>query len=146
MIRTFTSSDLRSILAIFDRLSPEFFHPNEKVDLERYLGFEIEDYFVWEENGIILASGGINYFPEIKEARISWDLVCPEYQRKGLGMKLMIYRLNQIQRKGGFQNVVVRTSQMAWRFYEKNGFILKEVQNDFWATGYDLYQMTKEVN
>lgn len=145
MIRTYQSNDFESIMAIFDRLCPHYFHIEEKGDLQNYLNSEIEDYFVWEEQGAILAAGGINYFPEAKEARISWDLVHPDSHGKGLGTRLLKHRLNHIAQKPDYHDIVVRTSQMAWQFYEKGGFILSVVVKDYWAPGYDLYYMTKKV-
>jgi ribosomal protein S18 acetylase RimI-like enzyme len=36
---------------------------------------------------------------------------------------------------------MVRTSQHAWRFFEKMGFELQKTEKNFWAPGFDLYQM-----
>lgn len=41
--------------------------------------------------------------------------------------------------------IVVRTTQFGFRFYEKVGFQLENVEKDFWAQGFDLYQMSVEL-
>ena len=35
----------------------------------------------------------------------------------------------------------LRTTQLAFQFYEKMGFELDKTKKDFWAKGFDLYQM-----
>jgi ribosomal protein S18 acetylase RimI-like enzyme len=37
--------------------------------------------------------------------------------------------------------IIVRTSQLAYKFYQKVGFELEKTEKDFWAKGFDLYQM-----
>ena len=37
--------------------------------------------------------------------------------------------------------ITVRTSQLAFGFYEKRGFELKGIEKDYWAEGFDLYRM-----
>jgi ribosomal protein S18 acetylase RimI-like enzyme len=39
------------------------------------------------------------------------------------------------------QTIMVRTTQLVYRFYEKAGFKLVEQQKDYWAEGLDLYRM-----
>lgn len=146
MIRAYRKEDFEAVLSLFDQLSPHFFHPDERIDLENYLGNQVEDYFVWEENGSILASGGLNYFPKQSQIRISWDMVAKDFHGRKIGMQMLHFRLKLAEKRHGYKQVVVRTSQHAWKFYEKAGFELQEQVKDFWASGFDLFLMIKAIN
>ena len=89
----------------------------------------------------MLGSGGINYVDGGKTARISWDLFHPKAQGKGLGSQLTRFRIAEIKKNPAIALIVVRTSQLAFKFYEKIGFQLVSIEKDFWAKGFDLYQM-----
>jgi [ribosomal protein S18]-alanine N-acetyltransferase len=55
--------------------------------------------------------------------------------------KLTQYRINQINENPKIELIVVRTTQLVYKFYEKMGFKLEKVEKDFWAKNFDLYQM-----
>jgi ribosomal-protein-alanine N-acetyltransferase len=143
LIRKYASSDKNAVLEILRANTPQFFAPSEEEDFIEYLDREIEDYFVLQENGKVLACGGINYFPEEETARISWDMVNFSSQGKGIGRKLMQHRISILKNKEEITFIVVRTSQHAHLFYEKMGFDLVIVGEDFWAEEFDLYEMIK---
>ena len=144
MIRPYTLKDKLAILALVKLNTPKYFHPEEEQDLALYLENELEEYFVFEQDGKVLGAGGINYFPEKKEARISWDVVSPAAQGKGIGSQLTQFRIKQAFSNGNVKKLIVRTSQLVYPFYEKQGFTLEKVEKDYWAEGYDLYQMLME--
>lgn len=144
MIRKYNHNDLGKVLEIFRLNTPEYFHPSEETDLRQYLEQEIEDYFVVEAYNQIIASGGINYFPKQKIARISWDVITPHAQGKGVGSELMAHRLNFLLDNPDVEVIVVRTTQKVYLFYEKMGFKLEKMEKDFWAEGFDLYEMSKK--
>ena len=73
--------------------------------------------------------------------KISWDILHPQYQGKSLGSQLLKYRIEKIKVIDSIQKITVRTSQLAYKFYEKQGFELDEVKEDYWAKGFDLYRM-----
>ncbi|WP_247672700.1 GNAT family N-acetyltransferase [Aquimarina sp. MMG016] len=144
-IRPYTPNDKDSVLKLLDLNTPKFFDKTEKESLKKYLDNEVEDYFVVEENNEIIGAGGINYFPTERIARISWDFIKPNMQGKGIGRKLTEYRINKLNNNNEIDLIIVRTSQIAYKFYEKMGFKLVKVEKDFWAKNFDLYQMELKI-
>lgn len=141
MIRPYTPADKPKLIALLRLNTPTYFAEAEESDFAAYLDSFTEDYFVTEEEGKLIGAGGINYFPEDGQARISWDVIHPDLQGKGIGTQLMQHRLKVIKNKPGIYLIVVRTTQLVYKFYEKMGFELEKVEKDFWAPGFDLYQM-----
>jgi len=142
-VRPYTKDDKQQVLALFSLNTPKYFDSAEETDLIHYLENELEDYFVAEEGESIVGAGGLNYFPKENTARISWDFVHPDFHGQGIGQALVRHRLHHLKRLNWVKKVVVRTSQFAYRFYEKMGFELKETKKDYWAPGFDLYLMSQ---
>lgn len=145
MIRPYQTTDREELLALLQLNIPKYFAPSEAADFVEYLDLHREDYFVFEEGGKIIGSGGINYGDEGTQARLSWDFVHPEQQRRGIGKQLTRHRIDEIKKKPKIVSITVRTSQLAFPFYQKLGFDLQQVEKDFWAEGFDLYQMTMSL-
>ncbi|MPQ46845.1 GNAT family N-acetyltransferase [Marinifilum sp. N1E240] len=141
MIRKYAKEDKIKVIELVKLNTPKYFDPSEENDLKNYLDKEVEDYFVVELESVIVGAGGINYFPEEKIARISWDMIHPDYQGKGVGKSLIKYRIDYIKAKNLFKIIEVRTSQLVADFYNKMGFELVNIEKDYWAKDYDLYQM-----
>jgi ribosomal protein S18 acetylase RimI-like enzyme/SAM-dependent methyltransferase len=141
MIRPYHPTDRAALLALLQLHIPRYFAPAEADDFASYLDRELEDYFVFEADGQILGAGGINYFWEEKTARLSWDIVHPGHQGQGIGKALALHRLGIIRSHPGIEQIVVRTTQLAHAFYHQLGFVLEKMEKDYWAPGFDLYQM-----
>lgn len=138
-IRLYRPEDGDTLLKIFKNNTPRYFSPEEETDFMHYLREETDEYYVVESEGKIIGSGGINFFGS-EAARISWDLLHPDYHGFGIGSRLLQYRLSRLKSLG-VRKIVVRTSQLAYEFYAKNGFTLVEVVKDYWAEGFDMYRM-----
>ena len=97
------------------------------------------------QEGAVIGCGGINYEQNINAAVISWDIIHPDYQGKGIGKELLHFRINKIKEKNKYAQIIVRTAQFTFDFYKKAGFKLIEIKKNFWAKGIDLYFMTMQI-
>ncbi len=140
-ISPYTSTHKQTILDLFALNVPQYFASTEYDDLVHYLSHELEDYFVVKHTTKVIGAGGINYKPAQKQGIISWDLLHPTYQRKGIGSMLLKHRLNLLLANKNIDEIVVRTSQMSYPFYAKFGFKTTKTQKDYWAPSIDLYHM-----
>jgi len=133
-----------ALLQLLKLNTPKYFAESEKADYNNYLDHEVESYFVIKHKSGILGAGGINYFEHERLARISWDIVHPEWQGTGIGRHLVSYRMEVLSKRTDLHKVVVRTSQLTYEFYEKMGFELEMIQEHYWAPDLHLYQMSME--
>ncbi|MBC7914537.1 MAG: GNAT family N-acetyltransferase [Pyrinomonadaceae bacterium] len=140
-IRAYKTTDQEAVLNLLRLNTPQYFSTEEENDLVYYLENEIEHYFVIEINQQIVGSGGFNFSGDKTTGKISWDIFHPEFQRKSLGTKLLNYRIQRLQTFKEVKKITVRTSQLAYQFYEKQGFKLLEIVEDYWAKGFHLYTM-----
>ena len=139
-IREYDKPDQPSLLELLRLNTPEYFSPDEENGFIQYLDEEIELYYVVEFEGVIIGCGGIN-FEDPNTGIISWDILHPNYQRKGVGSMLLKYRIDVLKSMRRIKSIKVRTSQLTHEFYQKIGFELQEVKEDYWAKGIDLYSM-----
>lgn len=141
IIRDYKPTDKSILLQIIRDNTPTYFAPEEENDFSDYLDNEVEAYFVVEADGKIVGCGGINLSENKTIGIISWGMIHPDYHGKKIGTALLQYRLNFLKSIESVKQITVRTSQFTYKFYEKNGFELKETKKDFWAKGIDMYYM-----
>lgn len=140
-IRNFEIGDKDNVIKLLKFNIPNFFAITEETDFIKYLEAERELYFVLLFNKKIIGCGGINFESNMTIGKISWDIIHPSHQGKSFGTMLLKHRINLLLNLNSIQKITVRTSQVAYKFYEKNGFELLEVIKDYWAAGFDLYKM-----
>ncbi|WP_297904791.1 GNAT family N-acetyltransferase [uncultured Parabacteroides sp.] len=141
IIREYRTADREAVMNLIRLNIPTYFAAEEELDLARYLDEEVELYYVLLFDGTIVGCGGINFADNRTTGRISWDIVHPAYQGKSLGTRLLRYRIEKLKSIDSIQKITVRTSQLVYKFYEKQGFVLLETQKDYWAAGLDMYKM-----
>ena len=145
MIREYKSIDKNAVLELIRLNIPKYFASSEEDDFSRYLDSEIELYYVLLFDKKLVGCGGINFSDNRMTGKISWDILHPEYQGKSLGTYLLEYRIKKLKSIDSVQRITVRTSQLAYKFYEKRSFELLEVKKDYWARGFDMYRMEYKI-
>ena len=143
-IREYLPTDKEAVLNLIKWNTPDYFADKEADDFSRYLDKEIEMYYVLLVDRKVVGCGGINFAENKTIGKISWDIIHPDFQGKSLGTKLLKYRIEVLRTIPGIQKITVRTSQVAYKFYEKQGFTLNEIKKDYWAEGFDMYSMEYE--
>jgi [ribosomal protein S18]-alanine N-acetyltransferase len=145
LIRPYDTNDKSLLIDLLRLNTPKYFSVEEENDFVRYLDSEIESYFVIEKNQQIVGCGGINLNLEKRIGIISWGMIHPDLQGQKIGSELLKYRIDFLKRAYYLEKIVVRTSQLVFRFYEKHGFELKEIHRDYWAKELDMYLMEMEL-
>ena len=68
-------------------------------------------------------------------------MVDSKSQGSGIGKKLTQHRINYLKGNSQIEIIRVRTSQHAYKFYEKMGFKLEKIKRNYWAKNFDMYIM-----
>lgn len=140
-IREYEPKDKHDVIDLIRLSTLDYFAAHEEKDFNRFLETERELFYVLLMDGKIAGCGGINFADNRTTGIISWDIIHPAHRGKSLGTILMNHRMEQFRSMRAIQKITVRTSQVAYRFYEKQGFELLEIVKDYWAEGFDLYNM-----
>ena len=150
-IRPYHHDDLDGLVQIFRLNTPKYFDASEEAELIDYLTHHAMNYYVIQFGTILIGAGGYNLQNNDKTGAISWYFFHPEYQGMGLGTAIVQKSLGELKELSTIQKIIVRTSQFAFKFFEKQGFSLVRVEKDYWAPGIDMYfmqyaQMTNSSN
>lgn len=146
IIRKHIDSDRKRIMELLKLNTPKYFSPEEEEDLIDYLDNHADNYYIIEDDNVIVGCGGFNLSEDGETGKISWDIFDPQRQGKGYGSALTKFRIQRIKEIEGVKIVSVRTSQLVYPFYEKFGLELREVVKDYWAEGFDLYRLDSDIN
>jgi [ribosomal protein S18]-alanine N-acetyltransferase len=144
-IRPFLPTDMKAVLELFRSNVPTYFSEDEEEGFISFFNEEGIEYYVLEENGMVQAAGGYAVFEERKEGLFCWGLVDASMHGIGYGTALARYRIEQLKKHAVVEKIVVRTAQDTYKFYEKMGFQLISITENFWSERFHLYYMEMEV-
>ena len=145
-VRPYLLTDRDACLAVFDSNAPEFFLAHERTEFESFLDNPDGPYFVMDHDGLIAGCGGYVIGDEPGQARMAWGMVLREWQQKGLGRLLLMYRLRQITKAGGVKFVGLDTTQRSAPFFLSQGFKMANVAANGYGPGLDRIEMTMKLN
>ena len=143
-IRAYAPSDRNACLTIFHSNLPKYFAPEELPLFTNWLDQpELEDYFVLSVEGEVIGCGGFYGLSEHKQAILAWGMIHSAYHGQGYGRQLTLYRLERMRERYPGYALCLSTSQHTFGFYEKQGYVVREVIKDGFGEGLDKYIMEK---
>ncbi len=146
MIRPYKLSDKARLVEILTLNTPKFFDPKEINDFKEYLQKRDNTYLTIEYDHKIVGGTGYYFNENDKSGHITWIFFHPDYSGLGLGKKAVTHCLEILKSNQVIQKLVVTTSQLAFRFFEKFDFRLKKIEKNYWGQGLDLYLMEQQLN
>lgn len=153
-IRNYTKSDRAACLEVFKHNVPQYFALKEIADFEQFLdSFEAEmeaaptihqtGYLVLLHNHEIIGCGGFGIsHTDLTAVTFIWGFVHPKFHKQGFGKQLFLHRLAQLKIQFVNLPIILDTTQFSYTFFEKYGFKTTKIQVDYYAPGYDRYDMS----
>ncbi|MCT4639464.1 MAG: GNAT family N-acetyltransferase [Bacteroidales bacterium] len=146
MIREYRVSDREELLDVFKLNIPKYFDPKEVDDFLEYLDDHGDTYLTIEKDNKIVGGVGYIFNDSDKSGQITWIFLHPEYTDHGLGKQAVEHCITLLKSNSEIVKLVVTTSQLAFRFFEKFGFNLIRTEKDYWGSGLDLFLMEIQLN
>ena len=143
-IRAYQIADKAACLRIFDSNIPDFFDKSERALLYDFLDHPVGTYFVIERDGEVIGSGGFRK-EDRGQARFTWGMVHRQHHGARLGQLMAEHRLREIEKSGEYSEVEIHTTPKVAPFFEKFGFVSKQIEKDGFAPGMDIVQMLKSL-
>lgn len=145
MIKTLSSKDAFSIYEIINKaacaykgaIPDDCYHEPYMSKKELHLEMSNMTFFGWEEESKLV---GVMGFQPVKDVTlIRHAYILPEYQRKGIGTRLLDHARRITETK---QLLVGTWADATWAidFYQKQGFRLKANKDDLLNTYWDIPQ------
>lgn len=146
IIRTYRPSDNDSCIHAFESNVPKYFTEEERVDFKHYLDL-IESkkissrYFVIIKYNKVVGCGGYVTTNKPNTFALAWGFLHTDFHKKGLGEKLLLHRILEIKKRHQEFEIILDTTQHSFGFFEKFGFKIVKVTNDYYATDMHRYDM-----
>ncbi len=139
--RRYMPADRSACLRIFDGNVPTFFDATEQRAFSNFLDNDAItlSYQVIERQGRVVACGGLAV--NGSSADLCWGMVAREVHGTGLGSLLTMARLEAARAIPGVEQVRLDTSQHTKGFYQRFGFVVKEVVPNGYGPGLDRWDM-----
>ena len=139
-IREYTRTDRDTCIDMFKSNIPKFFLHKEIKDYEDFLdSMVLGAYWVLENQGKIIACGGIG--TRESEGRLHFGLVENSWHRKGVGSRLLKFRLAKLIQNPNVKAISLDTSQHNPEFFNRFGFQETSAQENYYGPGLHRHDM-----
>ncbi|MEO6303758.1 MAG: GNAT family N-acetyltransferase [Bacteroidia bacterium] len=153
LIREYKPSDREACIKIFASNESLYFAPDEFFLFENWLNAkdkgkiayksnQVEHFYVVEQNSKVIACGGFYIPADSNTASMTWGMVENGSHKRGIGKKLLIYRIEEIKQSYPKFSIMLDTSQHTFKFFEKQDFSVTKITKDAYGEGLDRYDMT----
>ncbi len=143
-IKLYSNKYLQDCLKLFRSNVPAFFDKKEESLFENFLVRDCLNYFLlFDMSYQLVAAGGYELEKQPNTISLTWGMVHALFHKNGYGTVLTDFRLNSISNTFPKCDIILNTSQKTFRFYEKFGFELIKITNDYYGLGLDRYDMIK---
>ena len=150
-IRPYEPADFDACVNAFKGNMPKYFLPEELDDYTNWLenygkgtaykpGSE-EAYFVAEEDGLLVACGGVFMEKANGIAGMVWGMVDNRLHRQGIGRRFLLFRIEYIRRNCTTCGIRLDTTQHSRPFFEKYGFTVVKFTENGYGDGMHRYDM-----
>jgi len=152
IIRTYHSNDKDACLIAFKSNVPYHFTEEEIAYFEQFLdSFQQKApnttyYFVVELANKIIGCGGFGDKDQTDHISLAWGLIHNDYHKKGYGELLLKHRLHYLKQYFPLKIVYLDTTQYSYGFFQKFGFVITKISNDYYTLGLHRYDMKLEQN
>ena len=144
--RPYRSEDNDRCIKIFMSNTPRYFGVEEVDEFRQFLEILPCAYFVATQNDEIVACGGHGYHGKKQAVVLCWGMVHADLHKQGLGKFLLVERLKQIYIDFGEVRVQIETSQHSKGFFERYGFQVNEVTENYFAPGLHRVDMDLQLD
>ena len=149
-IKKYLKSDRLGCINAFKSNVPAYFTNDEIQEFEAFLT-RIESvndkttfYVIYYKNQTI-GCGGFGDKDNNGIISLAWGLIHKDFHKMGYGEKLLNYRIEQIKLLKPKFPVIIDTTQYAYGFFEKYGFKVTKITNDYYEIGMHRYDMILEI-
>ncbi|MDQ8205759.1 GNAT family N-acetyltransferase [Pelagicoccus sp. SDUM812003] len=143
-IREYLPTDYDVCSEIYSKNESGRFPPNYLSKFQDYLKNEEAIVLVIEEDSKVVGTGGIcllEYTDEITMAALSFGLIDPDYQRKGLGTMLLCARICFLKPQKNWDLIMTSAGNGTESFYKRIGFQFVVTTNDEFGTELESYHV-----
>ena len=144
--RPYQPEDKDSCIEIFMSNTPQYFGVDEADEFRQFLETLPCAYFVATQDNEIVACGGHGYHGKKETMVLCWGMVHADLHKQGLGKFMLIERLKQIYKDFGPTVVQIDTSQHSQGFFERYGFQVREISENYFDAGLHRVDMQLELN